>query len=69
MKTGGERNLGTAVVASPVHGEVAPDFDGVREEFERIFAGQSHEEKLARLGQAATRAEGRSPAPAERRHT
>ena len=38
MKTGGERNLGTAAAASPVHGEVAPGFEGVREEFERNFA-------------------------------
>ncbi len=38
MKTGGERNLGIATVASPVHGEVAPGFERVREEFERNFA-------------------------------
>ena len=37
MKTG-EQNPGTAAGASPVRGEVAPGFEGVREEFERNFA-------------------------------
>jgi CubicO group peptidase (beta-lactamase class C family) len=38
MKTRGERYLGTAAVAAPVHGEVAPGFERVREEFERNFS-------------------------------
>ena len=38
MKTRGEQDLATAVGTSPVQGEVAPGFEGIREEFERNFA-------------------------------